>query len=102
MPDATYGAPALSFFFSDFDLKHAVFAVSEKPLFTAEIFSIPLPLTAIIQNQYRYRLPPVPKILTAKPHRQKFQYRYRYRESGFTASGFLVKPPRCRPLGQPD
>ena len=51
-------------------------------------------------NQYRYRLPPLPKILTAKPHRQKFQYRYRYRyrESGFTASGFSVKPPRCRPL----
>ena len=32
------------------------------------------------------------------PHRQKIQYRYRYRKSGFTASGFSVKPPRCRPL----
>ena len=58
--------------------------------------------TALFQNsyRYRYRLPPLPKILTAKPHRQKFQYRYRYRyrESGFTAGGFSVKPPRCRPL----
>ena len=28
----------------------------------------------------------------------KFQYRYRYRKSGITASGFPVIPPRCRPL----
>ena len=42
-----------------------------KPLFTAEIFSIPLPLPLTVfflnQNRYRYRLPRVPKILTAKP-----------------------------------
>ena len=46
-------------------------SIRDKPLFTAEIFSIPLPLPLTVfflnQNRYHYRLPRVPKILTAKP-----------------------------------
>ena len=28
----------------------------------------------------------------------RLKFHYRYRKSGFTVSGFPVKPPRCRPL----
>ena len=105
MPDATYyGVPALSFFSSDFDLKHTVFAVFWKTaVYRRNIFNtvtvtayrynlksipLPLPLTATSKNPYRQTSPPKIPIPLPLPLSQ----------SGFTASGFSVKPPPCRPL----
>ena len=89
MSDATYGAPALSFF-SDFDLKQAVFAVFWKTaVYRRNIFNtvtayrynlksipLPLPLTATSKNPYRKTAPP--KIPIPLPLPQKRFYRQRF------------------------
>ena len=110
MPDATYGAPALSFF-SDFDLKHAVFAVFWKTaVYRRNIFNtvtvtayrynlksipLPLPLTATSKNPYRKTAPPkIPIPLPLPLPRKRF---YRQRFFGKTAAVPTPGLNRCAP-----